>query len=41
MAKYWAMEKNLLTKFKAVKIEQVGRDMNLYADTLTGLALIF
>ena len=41
MAKYLAVAKNFLIEFKAVKIEQVGRDMNLYADTLTGLALIF
>ena len=41
MAKYLAMAKNFLTEFKAVKIEQVGRDLNSHADALAGLASIF
>lgn len=41
MTKYLAVVKNLITRFKVVKIEQVGRDLNLYADTLAGLALVF
>ncbi|GFZ04843.1 hypothetical protein Acr_17g0004150 [Actinidia rufa] len=41
MAKYLAVAKNLLTKFKAVKIEQVEWDLNSHADTLAGLALVF
>ena len=38
MAKYLAVPNNLLTKFRAVKIEQVGRDLNSHADALVGLA---
>ena len=41
MAKYLAVTKNLLTEFKAVKIEQVGRNLNSHVDALVGLALIF
>ena len=41
MAKYFAITKNLLTEFKAVKIEQVGRDLNSHADVLVGMASIF
>ena len=41
MAKYLAVAKNLLTKFKAIKIEQVGRDLNSHADALAGLASVF
>ena len=41
MAKYLVMAKNLLTKFRAVKIEQVGRDLNSHVDALAGLASIF
>ena len=41
MARYLVVAKNLLTKFKAVKIEQVWRDQNSHADALAGLASIF
>ena len=41
MVKYLAMVKNLLTKFRVIKIEQVGRDLNSHADALVGLASIF
>ena len=30
MAKYFAIAKNLLTKFKSVRIEQVGKDLNTH-----------
>ncbi|GFY99152.1 chitin elicitor receptor kinase 1 [Actinidia rufa] len=33
--------KTLLTEFKAVQIEQVGRDLNSHADALAGLASTF
>ena len=33
--------KILLTRFKAVKIEQVGRHLNSHVDALAGLATIF
>ena len=39
MAKYLAIAKALLTEFKVVKIEQVGRDLNSYANAR--LASIF
>ena len=32
MAKYLAVAKNLLTEFKVVKIEQVGRDLHSHVD---------
>ena len=41
MAKYLAIAKTFLTEFKAVKIEQVGRDLNSYADALATLASFF
>ena len=41
MAKYLTMAKNLLTGFKVVKIEQVGRDLNSHIVTLVGLASVF
>ena len=41
MAKYLAVAKNLLTEFRAVKIKQVGRDLNSHANVLVGLVLIF
>ena len=41
IAKYLAVTKNLLIKFKAVKIEQVGRDLNSHTDALAGLASVF
>ena len=41
MAKYLTVAKNLIEKFKAVKIEQVGRDSNAHTDALAGLASIF
>ena len=40
MAKYLAVAKKLLTEFRAVKMEQVGRDLNSHADALVGLASI-
>ena len=36
MAKYLAIAKSLLIKFK-----QVGRDLNSHVDTLVGLTLVF
>ena len=41
MVKYLAITKTLLTEFKSVQIEQVGRDLNSHADALTGLASVF
>ena len=41
MAKYLAIAKTLLNKFRAVQIEQVGRDLNSQVDALVGLASIF
>ena len=41
MIKYLAVAKNLFTEFKAVKIEQVKKDLNSHADALAGLASIF
>ena len=41
MTKYLAVAKTLLTKFKAVKIEQVGKDLNSHANALEGLASAF
>ena len=41
MAKYLAIAKALLIEFKAVKIEQVGRDLNFHTDALVGLASVF
>ncbi|GFZ15730.1 hypothetical protein Acr_25g0001390 [Actinidia rufa] len=41
MAKYLMVAKNLLTKFRVVKIEQVGRDFNSHVDALAGLASVF
>ena len=41
MSKYLAVAKNLLTKFREIKIEQVGRDLNSHANALAGLASIF
>ena len=41
MAKYLEIGKTLLTKFKAVKIEQVGKDLNLHAGALASLTLVF
>ena len=38
IAKYLAVAKNLLTEFRAIKIEQVGRDLNSHADALVGVA---
>ena len=40
MMKYLVVAKNLLTRFKLIKIEQVGRDLNSHADALTGLTSI-
>ena len=33
--------KTLVTEFRAVKIEQVGRDLNSYVNALADLALVF
>ena len=41
MAKYLIVAKNNLTEFRAVKIEQVGRDLNSHADALAGLTSFF
>ncbi|GFY88776.1 hypothetical protein Acr_06g0007160 [Actinidia rufa] len=41
MAKYLKVAKNLLSEFKAVKIEQVRREFNAHADELASLASIF
>ena len=41
MFKYLVIAKALITKFKAVKIEQVGKDLNSHVDALVGLALVF
>ena len=41
MAKYLGIAKTLVTKYKAIKIELVGRDLNSHVDALAGLASIF
>ncbi|GFS36781.1 hypothetical protein Acr_00g0048000 [Actinidia rufa] len=41
MAKYLAIAKTLLTEFRAVRIQQVGRDLSADADALAGLTLVF
>ncbi|XP_057463838.1 uncharacterized protein LOC130753679 [Actinidia eriantha] len=41
MAKYLQVAKNLLSEFRAVKIEQVGRELNAHADALASLASAF
>ena len=41
MVKYLAITKTLLTEFKLVQIEQVGKDLNSHADALAGLASVF
>ena len=41
MAKYMAIAKNLITEFRVVQIEQVGRDLNSHVDALASLASIF
>ncbi|GFZ15738.1 hypothetical protein Acr_25g0001470 [Actinidia rufa] len=41
MAKYLKVAKNLLSEFRAVKIEQVGKEFNAHADALASLASIF
>ena len=38
MAKYMANANTILTEFRAVQIEQVGRDLNSHADALASLA---
>ena len=40
MAKYLAVVKNL-PKFRAIKIEQVGSDLNSHSDALAGLESVF
>ena len=39
--KYLAMAMNFLTEFRAIKIKQVGRNLNSHADALERLALVF
>ncbi|GFS31847.1 hypothetical protein Acr_00g0019520 [Actinidia rufa] len=41
MAKYLKMAKSLTSEFRAVKIEQVRRELNAHADALAALASIF
>ena len=41
MAKYLAITKIFLTKFRAVQIEQVAMDLNSHADALASLASAF
>ncbi|GFZ19787.1 hypothetical protein Acr_28g0004920 [Actinidia rufa] len=41
MAKYLQVAKNLLSEFRTVKIEQVGREFNAHADALASLASVF
>ena len=41
MAKYLMVAKSLLTEFRVVRIEQVGRDLNSHANALVGLASVF
>ena len=41
MAKYLEMAKPLITEFRAVKIEQLGRDLNSHTDALARLASVF
>ncbi|GFY97881.1 hypothetical protein Acr_12g0004220 [Actinidia rufa] len=41
MAKYLKKAKSLISKFKAIKIEQVGRELNAHADSLAALASVF
>ncbi|GFS42096.1 hypothetical protein Acr_00g0078080 [Actinidia rufa] len=41
MAKYLKKTKSLISKFKTIKIEQVGRELNAHADSLAALASVF
>ena len=41
MAKNLVVANNLLTEFRVVKIEQMGRDLNSHANALAGLASVF
>ena len=41
MTKYLAITKTLITEFKEVKIEQVGRDLNSHVGALVGLTSVF
>ncbi|XP_057488501.1 uncharacterized protein LOC130774471 [Actinidia eriantha] len=41
MAKYLQVAKNLLSEFRIVRIEQVGREFNAHADALASLASAF
>ena len=41
MAKYLIVPKSLFTEFRAVNIEQVGRDLNSHVDALANLASVF
>ncbi|XP_057488824.1 uncharacterized protein LOC130774783 [Actinidia eriantha] len=40
MAKYLKMVKSLISGFRAVKIEQIGRELNAHADALVALASV-
>ena len=40
MPKYLAVAKNLLTRFKTIKIEQVGKDLNSHVDALEGWTIV-
>ena len=41
MAKYLKVAKSLISEFRAVEIEQVGRELNAHADALASLASVF
>ena len=41
MEKYLRMAKSLISEFKAVKIEEVRRELNAHADSLAALASVF
>ena len=41
MAKYLAMAKPLLKEVQALKVEQLGKDLNSHVDALIGLALVY
>ena len=41
MAKYLKVARSLISEFRAVEIEQVGRELNAHADALASLASVF
>ncbi|XP_057465748.1 uncharacterized protein LOC130755372 [Actinidia eriantha] len=41
MEKYLRMAKSLISEFRTVKIDQVGRELNAHADSLAALATVF